>query len=66
MKESFKSQYLWALFFLGIFLLNYPVLNLYNIQERWADIPVLYIFIFFFWTLLIALTLLIIKKTDKQ
>jgi hypothetical protein len=66
MKESLKSQYFWALFFLGLFLLNYPVLNLYNIPERWADFPVLFIFIFFFWALLIAVTGWIIKRTDKK
>lgn len=66
MKESLKSQYFWALFFLGVFLLNYPVLNLVNIPGTWAGIPVLFIFIFSFWALLIAVTRWIIKKTDKK
>lgn len=66
MKDLLKSQYLWGLFFLGLFLLNYPVLNIYNIPETWGGIPVLYIFIFSFWSLIIVLTYLVIKKTVQK
>ncbi|WP_291781910.1 hypothetical protein [Cecembia sp.] len=63
MKAKAKGQYLWVLFFLGLFLLNYPLLSLYNIPEKWRGIPLLFLFLFIFWALIIALTYWIIKKT---
>ena len=65
-KAKAKSQYLWGLFFLGLFLLNYPLLSLYNIPQTWGGIPVLFIMLFAFWALVIALTYWIIKKTDPK
>lgn len=66
MKDTLKNQYLWGVFILGVFLLNYPVLRLYNIPERWWGIPVLYLFIFGFWLLIIALTYWVVRKTNKN
>ncbi|MCH7407840.1 hypothetical protein MM239_00405 [Belliella sp. DSM 111904] len=66
MKESLKSQYLWALFFLGMFLLNYPMLAIFDIQSRWLGIPVLYFCVFSVWIGLILLTFIIIKRTKKD
>lgn len=60
MKAKAKSQYLWGLFLLGLCLLNYPLLSVYNIQEKWSGIPVLYFWVFFFWLLIIILTYWII------
>jgi Na+-driven multidrug efflux pump len=66
MKAKAKSQYLWGLFFLGLFLLNYPLLSLYNIPEKWMGMPVLFLFFFAFWALIIVLTYWVIKKTDSK
>ncbi len=66
MKEGLKKQYLWVIFFLGIFLLNHPVLSIYDVQEIWFGIPVLYLFVFTFWLLMILLTYWVIKKTDRD
>ncbi|SNS10553.1 hypothetical protein SAMN06295967_103195 [Belliella buryatensis] len=66
MKEGLKKQYLWAVFFLGMFLLNYPVLSIYDIPEIWLGIPVLYLLVFAFWFLMILLTYWVIKKTDQD
>ena len=66
MKEGLKKQYLWAVFFLGMFLLNYPVLSIYDIQEVWFGIPVLYFFVFAFWVLLIVLTFWAVRKSERD
>ncbi len=66
MKESLKSQYLLTLFFAGIFLLNYPVMALYNKNTKLLGIPSLYLFVFVFWLLMIVLTYLIIQKTKSK
>ena len=61
-----KSQYLIALFFLGLVLLNYPILDIYNVQGEILGIPVLFFMVFFFWALLIALTYWVVKKTKDN
>lgn len=66
LKESLKNQYLWAVFFLGLFLLNYPVLSIYNIPQKVFGIPVLYLMVFLFWCLLIGITYLVIRKTNQK
>jgi hypothetical protein len=66
MKDSKKTQYLWALFLLGICLLNYPLLAIYNVPKMWFGIPVLYFMVFFCWTVLIILTLIIVKRKPRR
>lgn len=66
MKDTLKSQYLWAVFFLGLFLMNYPVLSIYNIPQIIFGIPLLYLMVFGFWLLLILITYLIIRKTNNK
>lgn len=66
MKDTLKSQYLWAVFFLGLFLMNYPVLSIYNIPKTVFGIPLLYMMVFGFWVLLILITFLVIRKTNKK
>ncbi|WP_188439168.1 hypothetical protein [Belliella aquatica] len=66
MKSGLKNQYLWVVFVLGVILLNYPILAIYNIPEVWFGIPVLFFFVFLFWLLLILATFLIILKLKKK
>lgn len=63
MKEALKSQYLWTVFFLGMFLLNYPLMAIYNVDQKLAGIPLLYFSVFSIWVSLIGLTYLVVKKT---
>jgi hypothetical protein len=51
---------------MGMFLLNYPVLSIYNIPELWLGIPVLYIMVFTIWLGLIGLTYLVVRKTNTE
>jgi heme/copper-type cytochrome/quinol oxidase subunit 2 len=66
MKPNLKNHYLWVVFLIGMFLLNYPVLSIYNIPQLWFGIPVLYFMVFGIWLLLIGITFLIIRKTNKE
>jgi len=66
MKSGLKNQYLWVGFVLGVILLNYPILAIYNVPEVWFGIPVLFFFVFLFWLLLILATFLIILKLKKK
>lgn len=66
MKDILKSQYLWAVFFLGLFLLNYPVLSMYNISKAIFGIPLFFLMVFGFWALLILLTYLVVKKMNRK
>ena len=50
-----KGQRLIALFVLGCLLFNYPVLSLFNVATVAFGVPLLYVYIFAAWALLIAL-----------
>jgi hypothetical protein len=65
-KDILKSQYLWAVFFLGLFLFNYPVLSMYNIPKTIFGIPLLFLMVFGFWALLILLIYLVVKKLNRK
>ena len=57
-RDSKKNKRLVALFLLGCVLLNYPILSLVNRETLVFGLPLLYVYIFGFWCLLIALTAL--------
>jgi hypothetical protein len=58
--ENRKSKRLVALFLLGFVLLNYPVLSLFNANISLFGLPLLYVFIFGIWGLLILLSALVV------
>ena len=61
-KPNIKSQRLAALFVLGCLLFNYPLLALFNRPTLLGGIPLLYVYVFAAWALLIALLALVIEK----
>ncbi|MBL7977384.1 MAG: hypothetical protein JNN12_03520 [Bacteroidetes Order II. Incertae sedis bacterium] len=50
-----KSQRLIALFFFGLTLFSYPIINLFGHGGKMAGIPVLYVYIFVVWLIIIVL-----------
>ena len=60
------AERLTGLFVLGIVLLLPPVLLVFNRPERVAGIPVLYLYLFVAWALLIGLAAAIIRRIDRQ
>ncbi|HWP87866.1 MAG TPA: hypothetical protein VNM70_08310 [Burkholderiales bacterium] len=61
-RPGIHGQRLIAVFLLGCLLLNYPLLYLFNVSQRILGIPVLYVYTFSAWALLIALTAVIISR----
>ena len=58
-----KSQRLVAVFLLGMLLFNYPLLALFNRAAGAFGVPLLYVYIFSCWALLIALMALVIERS---
>jgi hypothetical protein len=54
-----------ALFALGLLLFNYPILALFNVSGTFADVPVLYAYIFIAWAGLIAL-MAYVAESDRN
>ena len=65
-RPSLKGQRLVALFLLGLFLLNYPLLNLFASASQVLGIPVLYAYVFAVWALLIGLMALVVEKRNDD
>ena len=57
-RDSKKNKRLFALFLLGCVLLNYPILSLVNLKILIFGLPLLYVYFFGVWCLLISLTAL--------
>lgn len=56
------GQHLTALFIIGFLLLNYPLLHVFSIDRTIFGIPVLYLYVFICWTILIVLMGVIVER----
>ena len=63
MPSTVRSQRLVALFILGTLLFNYPLLALFDRAAMAFGIPVLYVYIFSAWSLLIGLLAWVIERS---
>jgi len=57
-RDSKTNKRLVALFLLGCILLNFPILSLVNLDILIFGLPLMYVYIFGIWCLLISLTAL--------
>ena len=64
--DNRKSKRLVALFLFGFVLLNYPILSLLNLDITVFAIPLVYIYLFGIWSLLIFLSALIMSRSKKR
>jgi hypothetical protein len=62
MGSGLKGQRLIALFLLGALLLNYPLFSLFAGATELAGIPLIYVYVFFVWALLIVLMALVVER----
>ncbi|MDD3353478.1 MAG: hypothetical protein PHD22_07500 [Zoogloea sp.] len=62
MKATLTGQRLMALFLLGAVLFNYPLLSIFDLPRVWAGIPLLYLYVFGLWLLLVILMIWIIER----
>jgi hypothetical protein len=60
--RSARSARLAFLFLLGCLLFNYPLLALFNVPARVLGVPVLYLYIFAAWGVLIALVAAVMER----
>ena len=63
LKSSLKGQRLVALFLLGCLLLNYPLASLFAGTAHVLGVPVLYIYVFAGWALVIVLMALVVERS---
>ena len=62
---SVKGQRLIALFLLGCLLLNYPLFALFGGPTHLLGIPLIHLYVFFAWALLIVLMAFVVeRRTD--
>lgn len=61
-QPGIRGQRLTAVFLLGCLLLNYPLLALFNTDQLVFGIPLLYVYAFVAWALLIALAALVAER----
>ena len=64
--ESKKNKRLVALFLFGFVLLNYPILSLLNLNISVFGLPLVYIYIFGIWGLLIFLAALVMSRSNEH
>ena len=64
MKSSLKGQRLAALFLLGFLLLNYPLVSLFAGTTQIFGVPLLFIYVFVAWALMIALLALVVEHSS--
>jgi hypothetical protein len=61
-RPGIKGQRLVAVFLLGLLLLNYPLLTLFAGPGLLFGIPILYVYVFAVWALLLALMAIVVEK----
>jgi hypothetical protein len=54
-----KNKKLVGLFLLGVILSNYPIISLFNLKRMFFGFPLLYLYMFSVWALLISLIILL-------
>ncbi len=65
-REKINGRRLVGLFLLGMLLFNFPLLYLFNRPELVLGIPVLYLYLFVAWSLVILLILTISRAKPGE
>jgi hypothetical protein len=63
--ENIKNKRLFCLFLLGCLILNYPIISLFNHEIFIFGIPLLFVFLFCGWSLII-IAMIFITRTHPQ
>ncbi len=64
-KDGTRTKRVIGLFLLGYVLFNYPLITLVNLPRMFVGIPLLYVYLFGVWLLLIILTAMIVRSDNK-
>jgi len=62
-KSSFTGQRLVAVFLLGCLLLNFPLLYLFSAAVFVEGVPMLFVYVFIAWAVIIALLALVVERS---
>jgi len=62
MRNSVEGQRLVALFLLGCLLFNYPLLSLFAGPAEVVGMPLLYVYLFVAWAVLIVLIAVVVER----
>ncbi|MBD5803272.1 hypothetical protein AZOA_27080 [Azoarcus sp. Aa7] len=62
-RPNIKAHRLAALVLLGSLLFNYPLLALFNHPALVGGVPILYVYVFAAWALLVGLLVLVVERT---
>ena len=65
-RDAYKNRRLVSLFLLGCLLFNFPLLTIFDLPIMVLGIPLLYLYIFCAWALLIFLVGLLTSKHIKH
>ena len=60
-----KNKRLVSLFLLGAIFFNYPLLSIFNHKSYVLGFPILYLYIFSFWLLMIAIMIAITNRRNS-
>jgi hypothetical protein len=61
-RSDLTGQRLTAIFLMGMVALNYPILSLFALPRKVGGIPLLYVYVFTAWAVLIALMAWVIER----
>jgi len=64
--ENIKNKRLFCLFLLGCLIFNYPIISLFNHELFIFGIPILFVFLFFAWILVIIAMVFITRIHPKM
>jgi hypothetical protein len=64
MQERMRSGRLTAAGAIGLLLLNFPLLSLFDRQVRVFGVPLLWVYLFVLWAALIALIAYVVREAD--
>ncbi len=57
----------WVIFFiLGIIMMNYPFINIFNKASQFLGLPVFYLYLYLGWLVSIVVIYLFVKATDHE
>ena len=66
--QSYLAERLVYLFLVGLIIFQYPVLSLFNVNWKLAGIPVLFLYLFGSWVVIIVLLMILMEfiRPDKH
>ena len=63
--ERYREQFI-ALFFMGLLVLSYPLLSLFDWPILVLGVPLLYLYVFLAWIVIIALAAIVVEVAGTR